>query len=59
VGASRKSFIGKTLGREPHERLAGSLAVAAWAVAHGARIVRVHDVAATVDVMRMVEAIQQ
>jgi len=59
VGASRKSFIGKWLGREPKDRLAGSLAVAAWAVMSGARIVRVHDVAETVDAVRMIEAIQQ
>jgi dihydropteroate synthase len=59
VGASRKSFIGKLLNREPQERLSGSLAVAAWAVARGARIVRAHDVAETVDVVRMVEAIQR
>jgi len=58
VGASRKSFIGKLLGREPQARLAGSVAVAVWAVTHGARIVRVHDVAETVDAVRMVEAIQ-
>jgi dihydropteroate synthase len=59
VGASRKSFIGKLLGREAHERLAGSVAVAVWAMTHGARIVRVHAVAETVDAVRMVEAIQQ
>jgi dihydropteroate synthase len=58
VGASRKSFIGKLLGREPHERLPGSLAVAAWAVGHGANVVRVHDVAETVDVVRMIETIR-
>jgi len=66
IGASRKSFIGKVLaplgagrGREPQERLAGSVAVAVWAVTHGARVVRVHDVAETVDAVRMAEAIQQ
>jgi dihydropteroate synthase len=59
VGASRKSFIGNILSREPQERLAGSVAVAVWAVTHGARIVRVHDVAETVDAVRMAEAIQQ
>ena len=66
VGASRKSFIGKVLApiragleREPKDRLGGSLAAAAWAVMHGARVVRVHDVAETVDVVRMVEAIQR
>jgi dihydropteroate synthase len=58
VGTSRKSFIGKQLGREPHERLWGTAATVAWAVAHGAGIVRVHDVAEMRDVVRMVEAIQ-
>ncbi len=57
VGASRKSFIGKILGRETPERLAGSLAVAAWSVTRGANVVRAHDVAETADVVRMVEAI--
>lgn len=59
VGASRKSFIGKTLGREADERLPGSLAVAAWAVTRGASIVRAHDVAETVDVIRMIEAVKE
>jgi dihydropteroate synthase len=58
VGASRKAFIGKLLNREPRDRVAGSVAVAAWSVAHGARVVRVHDVAETVDAVRMVEAIR-
>jgi dihydropteroate synthase len=57
VGASRKSFMGKLLGREPHERLSGSVATAVWAVAHGASIVRVHDVSETVDAVRMAEAL--
>jgi dihydropteroate synthase len=51
VGASRKSF----LGGEATQRLPGSLAAVAWAVAHGARIVRVHDVAETVAVVRLIE----
>jgi len=59
VGASRKSFIGKTLNREVDQRLPGSLAVAAWAVAHGANVVRVHDVAETVDAVRMIQAIRE
>ena len=59
VGASRKSFIGKVLGREADDRLSGSVAVAAWAVTHGAKIVRVHDVAETADVVRMIEAVKQ
>jgi dihydropteroate synthase len=55
VGASRKSF----LGGQVHERLPGSLAAAAWAVAHGARIVRVHDVAETVAVVRLIETLKK
>ena len=55
IGASRKSFIGNVL--KTRDRLPGSLACAAWAVTHGAQIVRTHDVAATVDVVRMIEQI--
>jgi len=65
VGASRKSFIGKVLspsgfqqGREANERLWGTAATVAWAVAQGARVVRVHDVAEMTDVIRMVEAVK-
>jgi dihydropteroate synthase len=56
VGASRKRFIGRITGREhPEDRLAGSLGVAAWAVANGAHILRVHDVLDTCDVCRMLD----
>ncbi|MNP30633.1 Dihydropteroate synthase [compost metagenome] len=58
VGVSRKSMIGQALGREVHQRLYGSLALAALAVAKGACILRVHDVAETVDAVRMVAAVQ-
>lgn len=58
VGVSRKSMIGQALGREVHERLSGGLALAALAVAKGAGIVRVHDVAETVDAVRMIAAVQ-
>ena len=55
VGASRKSFLGKLLGKDdPKERLAGRLASAAIAVWNGAKILRVHDVAATVDAVKIV-----
>jgi dihydropteroate synthase len=57
VGISRKSTIGRVLGRPPAERLAGGLGLAAWAVSAGARIVRTHDVAATRDAVLMVEAV--
>jgi len=58
VGVSRKSMIGRALGREVGERLYGSLALAALAVAKGAHILRVHDVAETVDVVRMIAAVE-
>ena len=58
VGVSRKSMIGQALGREVHQRLSGSLALAALAVAKGACILRVHDVAETVDAVRMIAAVQ-
>lgn len=57
VGVSRKSMIGQLLGRPVDQRLAGGLALATLAVARGARIIRVHDVAATVDAVRMAEAV--
>jgi dihydropteroate synthase len=58
VGVSRKSMIGKVLGHEVGERLYGSLALAALAVSKGAHIIRVHDVAQTVDVVRMIAAVE-
>lgn len=58
VGASRKSFIGALLGREnPAERLMGTAAVTALAIANGAAIVRVHDVRAMRDVVDMAHAV--
>ncbi len=57
VGASRKSFIGSTLKREPDQRLAGTAATVALAVANGAAILRVHDVQAMRDVADMSHAI--
>jgi len=57
VALSNKDFIGESLGRERHERVAGSLAAAVYCVLHGARIVRAHNVVETVDALRMVEAI--
>lgn len=59
VGTSRKSFIGHVLGGRPAgERLFGTLATVAAAVLNGADIVRVHDVAETVDVVRMADALK-
>ena len=52
VAASRKRFIGEMTGvEEPQERLGGSVSAACWAVAHGASVVRVHDVAPTVQAL--------
>lgn len=58
VGVSRKSMIGLALGRPVGERLYGSLALAALAMTKGASILRVHDVAETADVVRMIAAVQ-
>ena len=59
VGMSRKSMIGKVLGRPVEERLAGGLALTAMAVERGANIVRVHDVGPTVDAVNMAWAVLQ
>ncbi|MBZ5488791.1 dihydropteroate synthase [Halomonas aquamarina] len=59
VGMSRKSMIGKVLGRSVQERLAGGLALSAMAVERGARILRVHDVGPTVDAVNMAWAVLQ
>lgn len=58
LGISRKSFISKLLGVGSEERLIGSVACAAWAVGQGAQILRVHDVAATRQAVRMIEAVR-
>ncbi|MEY4376298.1 MAG: dihydropteroate synthase, partial [Pseudomonadota bacterium] len=58
VGLSRKSTIGAVTGRPVNERLAGSVAAAALAVRAGAHIVRAHDVAATVDAVRLAAAVR-
>jgi len=56
VGVSRKSMLQALTGRPLAQRLAGSLALATAAVLHGARIVRAHDVAPTVDALRVAAA---
>ena len=56
AGLSRKSMIGAVTGKPLEQRMAGSLAGALAAVAHGARIVRVHDVAETVDAFKVWQA---
>jgi len=57
AGLSRKSMIGAITGRPVEQRVAGSVAGALAAVAHGARIVRVHDVAETVDALKVWHAV--
>ncbi len=60
VGASRKRFIEMLhpTGEPPHTRLGGSIAAAVMAVLNGADIVRVHDVAETVEALKVVQAIR-
>jgi dihydropteroate synthase len=57
IGTSRKSFIGAVLDVPEDQRIEGTLASISWAVSAGARIVRVHDVAAAVRTIRLLEAI--
>ena len=58
VGVSRKSFIGHILGqKDPQKRVWGTAAACTVAIAHGADILRVHDVAAMYDVARVADAI--
>lgn len=59
VGMSRKSMIGRLLDRPVEARLPGSLALAMLAAQRGAHIIRVHDVAETVDVLRMQQLVEQ
>ena len=59
VGLSRKSLVGRLTGRPAGERLAGSVALAAIAASRGAAIVRAHDVAATVDAVRVGAALRR
>lgn len=60
VGLSRKSFLGALTGRaEPAERLAGSLAATAAAVLNGAALIRTHDVAETLDAVRVAERLRR
>ncbi len=58
VGVSRKSMIGKVLDKPVDHRLHGALALAAMAMVKGAKILRVHDVSETVDVVRMIAAVE-
>jgi dihydropteroate synthase len=58
VGLSRKSIVGRLTGRSADQRVHGSVALAVMAVINGACIVRVHDVGATVDALKTVDAVQ-
>jgi dihydropteroate synthase len=59
VGASRKRFIAAVVPSEPQERLGGSIAAHLIAAQRGARIVRTHDVAETVQALRVAAAIEE
>ncbi|MCX7827367.1 MAG: dihydropteroate synthase [Verrucomicrobiae bacterium] len=59
VGTSRKSFIGQLLDRDVDHRLAGTLASVAWCAAHGANIVRVHDVQESAQVLRVIDELRR
>ncbi|MBU1909107.1 MAG: dihydropteroate synthase [Verrucomicrobia bacterium] len=59
LGVSRKSFLGRITGREVGDRLAGSLAAAAWAIARGAHVIRAHDIKETCDMVRVVDMLRQ
>ena len=58
AGLSRKATIGEITGRPAEDRMAGSVAAALAAVAHGASIVRVHDVRETVDALNVWLAVE-
>ena len=57
IGTSRKSFIGHLIGRPEGDRLLGTAATVTASILNGAHIVRVHDVAANVDIARITDAI--
>jgi 2-amino-4-hydroxy-6-hydroxymethyldihydropteridine diphosphokinase len=59
AGLSRKGTVGRLTGRPVEERLAGSLAAALLAAQRGARVLRVHDVAETVDMLKVWQAVEQ
>ncbi|WP_168734195.1 dihydropteroate synthase [Pseudothauera nasutitermitis] len=59
AGLSRKSMLGAITGRPVDQRLGASVAAALLAVQHGARIVRVHDVAVTVDALKVLAALEE
>ncbi|GGE60069.1 dihydropteroate synthase [Paenalcaligenes hominis] len=59
IGLSRKSMIGHVVNKEPQQRVAGSIAGMLAAVARGAAVVRVHDVAESADALKVWQAVEQ
>jgi dihydropteroate synthase len=59
VGPSRKSFLGKILNLEPKERIFGTVSACVSAVKNGASLVRVHDVKAVSEALKVLEAIEK
>jgi dihydropteroate synthase len=57
TGVSRKSMFGQLLNRDINERLAGSLAGALIAIQQGSQIIRVHDVAETIDIIKVIQEV--
>ena len=56
IGTSRKSFIGRLTGRDVTERVHGTVATCVIALERGARVFRVHDVAAVADALKVASA---
>lgn len=59
VGVSRKSMIGAVIDKPVNERMAGSIGAALFSLTKNAKIIRVHDVAATVDAIKVFEFARQ
>ncbi|MCA1809053.1 MAG: dihydropteroate synthase [Kiritimatiellia bacterium] len=59
IGLSRKRFLGEITGRDIQERQAATTAALTWAILAGARILRVHDVAAAADALRVVQSLRE
>lgn len=59
IGPSRKSFIGKILGKEPSQRLSGTIAAVCAGILNGAHIIRVHDIREVKDAVTLIDAIQK
>lgn len=58
IGASRKSLLGRLLGRSVDQRMAGSLAIAVYAAMRGAHILRVHDLIESCDALKVVDTLR-